>query len=438
MSMIGFVQTLILCILLPCWGQASPISSLREPRSFSGELGMADQSMLDQDDKVDVQTLLNQFLSMLNLTEQEPQSRSQADHIETPEYMLELYNHYVNDRRTRPDANIARSFKNEDTSPYSVTTGGVRTHPLMFNVSIPHHEHIIAAELRLFMLIRPDPQHYNRVNWKVTIFEMETEGRSLFEGMPETNALVGTQQLLARYGQSESSGWEVFDMTDTAKKWRQSESTNHWLELHIESVNDVDQGNQIQNEKDGVFLIHLDIEQNSGGKHEPVLIVFSDKDHPGHMTPEDNNGQLNNIALFVDENEEHKQHNEALSTQIHSNRVYKSAPRTRRHAKESQCKRTPLYVDFKDIGWDSWVVAPPGYDAYACHGECTFPLLPQTTPTKHALVQTLVNLKSSQRVSRACCVPTKLEPISMLYHENGHVIFQNKYEGMVVAECGCR
>lgn len=297
---------------------------------------------------------------------------------------------------------------------------GVRTHHLMFNVSIPPHEHIIAAELRLFMLLHQDPQHHNRVNWTVTIFEIG------LEGMPKVNELFGMQQLLARNGQSTSSGWEVFDVSDAVKKWQQS---NHWLEVHVESVSDVALEDQKLMESDDGLSIHLDIEHNSGENHEPVLIVFSDRDHQEQTIQEDN--QLNYIGLSVDMNEQHKK-------QQDFNGVYHSARRTRRDDKNNQCKRTPLYVNFKDIGYDSWIIAPPGYDAYACHGECNFPLLSQTTATRHAIAQTLIHLKDSQRVSLPCCVPTKLEPISILYHENGHVIFQNKYEGMVVAECGCR
>uniref|UniRef100_UPI003A9A66FF Bone morphogenetic protein 10 n=1 Tax=Homo sapiens TaxID=9606 RepID=UPI003A9A66FF len=102
------------------------------------------------------------------------------------------------------------------------------------------------------------------------------------------------------------------------------------------------------------------------------------------------------------------------------------------------CKRTPLYIDFKEIGWDSWIIAPPGYEAYECRGVCFFPLAEHLTPTKHAIIQTLVHLKNSQKASKACCVPTKLEPISILYLDKGVVTLKYKYEGMAVSECGCR
>lgn len=100
-------------MLIPRWGQTSPIPPLEEP--YSGGLGAVDASLLNQNDNVDVQALLGQFLYMLNLTAREPKPRPQVARVEPPEYMLELYNQYAKDQSTRPVANIARSFKNEGT-----------------------------------------------------------------------------------------------------------------------------------------------------------------------------------------------------------------------------------------------------------------------------------------------------------------------------------
>lgn len=124
---------------------------------------------------------------------------------------------------------------------------------------------------------------------------------------------------------------------------------------------------------------------------------------------------------------------------MRSNLIYDTASRIRRNAKGNQCKKQALYVEFKDIGWDSWILAPTGYEAFECSGICTYPLTKHVTPTKHAIVQTLVSMKSPHKVARACCVPTKLEPISLLYlDDTGVVTYKYKYDGMVVAECGCR
>ncbi|XP_031836201.1 uncharacterized protein LOC116428563 [Nomia melanderi] len=118
------------------------------------------------------------------------------------------------------------------------------------------------------------------------------------------------------------------------------------------------------------------------------------------------------------------------------------SPRRRR---KNSCRRRPLYVDFALIAYDEWVVAPPGYEAYQCAGKCFYPFGDHLSPTKHAIVQTLVHgaLQGAEGVNkpvgRACCVPTRLAPTSLLYLDaSGTLTYQYGYEDMVVAECGCR
>lgn len=38
------------------------------------------------------------------------------------------------------------------------------------------------------------------------------------------------------------------------------------------------------------------------------------------------------------------------------------------------CSRRNLRVDFADIGWSEWVIAPKAFEAYYCAGTCGFPL----------------------------------------------------------------
>lgn len=38
------------------------------------------------------------------------------------------------------------------------------------------------------------------------------------------------------------------------------------------------------------------------------------------------------------------------------------------------CSRRNLRVDFADIGWSEWVIAPKAFDAYYCTGTCGFPM----------------------------------------------------------------
>lgn len=110
----------------------------------------------------------------------------------------------------------------------------------------------------------------------------------------------------------------------------------------------------------------------------------------------------------------------------------------RRKDDYSECMRHKMYVNFQDVGWSDWIVAPPGYEAYYCHGECRFPLADHLNTTNHAIVQTLMNSMSPMSVPKACCVPTQLNSISMLYLDVDNKVVLKNYKEMVVIGCGCR
>ena len=114
----------------------------------------------------------------------------------------------------------------------------------------------------------------------------------------------------------------------------------------------------------------------------------------------------------------------------------------RRHsstAKDSAlaCEKKALYVNFKDLGWQDWIIAPDGYAAFFCHGECSFPLSPVMNATNHAIVQTLVHLMNPEVVPKPCCAPNKLTSIMVLYFDDQGSVILKKYRNMVVKSCGC-
>ncbi|XP_051526974.1 growth/differentiation factor 6-B [Myxocyprinus asiaticus] len=112
----------------------------------------------------------------------------------------------------------------------------------------------------------------------------------------------------------------------------------------------------------------------------------------------------------------------------------------KRHGKKtkSRCSKKPLHVDFRELGWDDWVIAPLDYEAYHCEGICDFPLRSHLEPTNHAIIQTLMNSMNPSNMPPSCCVPSKLSPISILYIDAGNNVVYKQYEDMVVESCGCR
>ncbi|XP_017377579.1 bone morphogenetic protein 10 [Cebus imitator] len=419
---------LTLCALLCLMAHlvsGSPIMSL-DQSPLEEDMPVFDDVFSEQDG-VDFSTLLqsmkNEFLKTLNLSDIPTEDSAKVD---PPEYMLELYNKFATDRTSMPSANIIRSFKNEDLFSQPASFNGLRKYPLLFNVSIPHHEEVIMAELRLFTLVQRDRMIYNVVDQRITIFEvLESKGNN--EG--DRNMLVLVSEEI--YGTN--SEWETFDVTDAIRGWQKSGSSTHQLEVRIESKH-----GEAEDSSNG----RLEIDTSAQNKHNPLLIVFSDdqssdkerKEELNEMISHEQLQELDNLGL----DDYSSEPGEEALLQMRSNIIYDSTARIRRNAKGNYCKRTPLYIDFKEIGWDSWIIAPPGYEAYECRGVCNYPLAEHLTPTKHAIIQALVHLKNSQKASKVCCVPTKLEPISILYLDKGVVTYKFKYEGMAVSECGCR
>lgn len=102
------------------------------------------------------------------------------------------------------------------------------------------------------------------------------------------------------------------------------------------------------------------------------------------------------------------------------------------------CKARRLYISFSDVGWENWIIAPQGYLANYCGGDCPFPLAAELNSTNHAVLQTLVHSLDPQGTPQPCCVPVRLSPISILYYDNSDNVVLRHYEDMVVDECGCR
>ncbi|KRY22562.1 Bone morphogenetic protein 4 [Trichinella patagoniensis] len=112
--------------------------------------------------------------------------------------------------------------------------------------------------------------------------------------------------------------------------------------------------------------------------------------------------------------------------------------RHKTYRRRQLCQRHELYVDFESVGWNDWIVAPPGYKAYYCQGDCPFPLNDHLNATNHAIVQTLVHSVNPGAAPKSCCVPTELSPISMLYLDEYDKVVLKTYQDMVVESCGCR
>uniref|UniRef100_A0A3Q3EA28 Growth/differentiation factor 10 n=1 Tax=Hippocampus comes TaxID=109280 RepID=A0A3Q3EA28_HIPCM len=108
---------------------------------------------------------------------------------------------------------------------------------------------------------------------------------------------------------------------------------------------------------------------------------------------------------------------------------------TRHHG----CSRKNLRVDFADIGWNEWIIAPKAFDAYYCSGTCGFPMPKVMRPSNHATIQSIVRAVGIiSGVPEPCCVPERMSPLAVLYQEESKDLVLKIYPNMSVQSCSCR
>lgn len=358
-------------------------------------------------------TMKEGFLRQLNLSDV-PQEHSK---IFPPQFMMELYNKYASDSLAVPQSDVIRSFSVQDI-PLSVTDGTKTKHRLQFNVSIPSHEKITTAELQL--LFFPD------AGSKVTSHSFKAIVK-VYEA--DYNNFT-SQLLVGKVVKGSQSTWETFDVTTAIQRWIRSGRAATVFDVVVDKKHcgAPDSG------EEGTSCLNMSV--SVGDNTSAALIVFSDD--LGSRRRETKK-ELREMILHEEETILHSGADWSRGNQLPNEIPEAQHPRRKkRKAEREYCRKTSLKVNFRDIGWDSWIVAPPEYDAFECRGMCYHPLTDESTPSKHALIQTLMNIKDPRKANMACCVPIKLDPITVMYQENGRLTIRYLYEEMKVAECGCR
>ncbi|KAI3363134.1 hypothetical protein L3Q82_011782, partial [Scortum barcoo] len=230
---------------------------------------------------------------------------------------------------------------------------------------IPDGEAVTAAEFRIYK----DRSHsrYDNITLKVSIYQVIKE----YQNKDAETFLLDSKKVQASDG-----GWLVFDITATSNHWVMNPQQNLGLQLCVETVD----GNFIYL----LFFTGRSINIKSAGiigrngpqSKQPFLVAFFKA-----------SGVL--LRSVRAAGGKKKNHNRNKSTnQQESSRAPKTGDYNTSEQKQA-CKKHELYVSFRDLGWQDWIIAPEGYAAFYCDGECSFPLNAHMNATNHAIVQTL-------------------------------------------------
>ena len=254
----------------------------------------------------------------------------------------------------------------------------------------------------------------------------------------------------------------TFDITDLEPRWNVfnvKRAVEMWQSLRTKLVHSVLQL-QVESLLSGRLIPPEDLGFTKEGRthnQQALLVVFSndgrakstklskvDNTLASNAIPEDASRSDKSEPRSYNENNSHSRVKRAVTSKKAERKDGKKksrrglkAKRKRRKERKQFCRRRPLYVNFKQLGWASWIIFPRSYNAYYCDGPCVYPIGHYLKPTNHAVVQTLWHAVKPQGAPRACCVPNKLRGISMLFIDQNNVMVYKKYDDMVVDRCGC-
>uniref|UniRef100_A0A3B4U3E3 Growth differentiation factor 6a n=1 Tax=Seriola dumerili TaxID=41447 RepID=A0A3B4U3E3_SERDU len=340
------------------------------------------------------------------------------DAIVPHEYMLSIYRTYSAAEKLGLNASFFRSSKSANTITSFVDRGTddllhspLRRQKYLFDVStLSDKEELVGAELRIFRRAPGDLQT-----------SLQTTGLYDIQLYPcRSDRLLDSRSLDPL--DSTKAGWEVMDVWEMFKQGSQL-----CFQLRVtlgKSDTEVD-------------LRQLGLDRSGRSQQEKAILV-------AYTRSKKRENLFNEMKEKIKSRRSVGEKEEAAA-------VVKAGPRRRRrtalsnrhgkrHGKKSKsrCSKKALHVNFKELGWDDWIIAPLDYEAYHCEGVCDFPLRSHLEPTNHAIIQTLMNSMDPNSTPPSCCVPTKLSPISILYIDSGNNVVYKQYEDMVVEQCGCR
>ncbi|KGL81559.1 Dorsalin-1, partial [Tinamus guttatus] len=424
----GVLAALSVFNIIACLTRGKPLKDWDKPPALGkSDAPFRDPGQVEDETHVDFKAFLENMkmdlLRSLNLSKVPSQEKTKE---EPPQFMIDLYNRYAADKSSIPASNIVRSFSTEGRRcPKYIHQNFKEKHILLFNISIPRYEEITRAELRIYISCHREVGSLSRLEGNMVIYDV-LDGDH-WENQESTKSFLVSHDI-------QECGWEMFEVSSAVKRWVRTDKqkTKNKLEVVIESK-----------ALGGFTCGKPDISVTPDTKNLPLLIVFSNDRSNGtketkvelrEMIAHEQGSVLRKLAKnnTLPQEEDEREVKAIAKPHHHSSR-------SKRSTRPNHCRRTSLHVNFEEIGWDSWIIAPKDYEAFECKGGCFFPLTDNVTPTKHAIVQTLVHLQNPKKASKACCVPTKLDSISILYKDDAGVptLIYN-YEGMKVAECGCR
>jgi len=193
----------------------------------------------------------------------------------------------------------------------------------------------------------------------------------------------------------DDASWQDFDVLKAVQDWAHDPSTNGGLSVEAEL-------------QDGIGRVRLsrvvDFVQPSASDLSPTLNVMTRQ----------RRRRRRRQRRSIDTNQQHAD--------------------CERGDGQTNCCRYPLWVSFREIGWDRWILAPDGYRAYYCDGACP---ARHRVATHYAAIRSLVNGVRPDVAPSPCCSATRMSALTLAHYNGDGRAVVSVFDDMIVNECMC-
>ncbi|ALC39818.1 daw [Drosophila busckii] len=106
----------------------------------------------------------------------------------------------------------------------------------------------------------------------------------------------------------------------------------------------------------------------------------------------------------------------------------------------TECCREKLYISFKDIGWDNWIIQPQGYDAYFCRGSCSSVASVAQAASHHSSLLKILSTNGARKPLDLvpCCTAKQYSSLQLVVLDSNNTATRKTLPNMIVESCGCR
>ncbi|XP_038070894.1 bone morphogenetic protein 2-like [Patiria miniata] len=357
-----------------------------------------------------------------------------------PAFMVNLYHqlestvgsgHHTANAR----ANTVRSFNEKDSKS--------SRHRYLFDTSsVLNRETVLAAELQLYKQ-KPRPVD----GWTDDMLPRQVTCE-LYELRQRVNPLLGGPPVASRTLVDSKTvnftlrGWVHFNVSSAFAGSVHLVSADKLFEMRIKSERELPKGTVVFSKRPRPK--HTD--------RRPLLVLFlDDKNVLASDITLPGAGPLSSQDSGRNKELSGNRENEKSAPEASPERGMERSDRRKRRASSrtgnrgrDKCKLYDYYVDFNVIGWSNWVIAPNGYTANYCEGDCPFPLDLNFNATNHATVQAILHMhtgtfrNNNRRLPNPCCVPATLAGIHVLYLDDLDNVVLKEFSGMIATSCGCQ